>query len=75
MLLRCAFFINRLCLDVRRGPVVKLLSIKANAAPADGELADEGPDGLVENCPAHAQVPRRFLCSNEPRYQLLRAHA
>ncbi|EZI25416.1 hypothetical protein PE143B_0124935 [Pseudomonas extremaustralis 14-3 substr. 14-3b] len=74
MLLRCAFFINRLGLDVCRGPVVQFLPIEPDATPADWELADEGSDGLVEDCPAHAQITRSLFGSNEARDQLLSAH-
>lgn len=61
LLLRGAFFINRLGFDVGRCPVVQLLSVEPDTALADGEFVDVRAHQGVKNCTAHAQVRRRLL--------------
>ena len=58
---------NRLALDVGIRPCVKLQPIKPDPLFAYGEFTNVGPDGFVENCPTHAQIAGRLLCSNESR--------
>jgi hypothetical protein len=65
LLLRGAFFINCFGLDIRRCPVIQLLTVEANTALTDGELVHIRAHGFVEFGAAHAQVDRRGTGTDE----------
>lgn len=66
-MLRGAFFINCFGLDIRRCPVIQLLTVEANTALADGELADIRAHSFVEFGAAHAQVDGRGTGTDKTR--------
>jgi len=51
-------FFNCHALDVGVCPFVELMTVEGNALFSNGEFADVGADGFVENCPTHAEVSR-----------------
>ena len=73
VLIGCLF--NRLALDVRVCPGVKLQAVKCDPLLSYGEFADVGAHRLVEFLPAHAEIAVSITGSNKARHQLLCAHA
>lgn len=65
LLLRGAFFINRLGFDVCRRPVVEFLPVEADTALADREFVHMRANLSVKHRAAHAQVSRRLLGPDE----------
>jgi hypothetical protein len=67
-LLPCsAFLFNCGPLDVGVGPCIQLFAVEPNAALADGEFADVGPNRLVELITAHAKVGRGIAGPDKSR--------
>jgi phage portal protein BeeE len=67
MLLRRTLFINRLGFDVCRRPIIQLLTVEPDAAPADGKFVHVWANLCVEHGAAHAQIRRRLLGPDEAR--------
>lgn len=62
-----AFFVNCLTGNIGVSPTIKFGSVKCNALFAYGKFPDMRAYCLIENSPAHAQVPRRIAHANETR--------
>ena len=54
-------------LDVGVCPLIQLMTIEGNALFPNGEFANVGADGFVENCSTHAEVGRCVFCPDEAR--------